>query len=805
MLRTDPVLWERDERKMTSEWASQVVTVFRRDWIPAVEPGYYNKMKRYLLSKQDMQGVKDYFDDQEFLNKTKFKPLPILEKPRKIIIDKLRKSGIRPYVKAVDPASIQDKEQDRFRLSSRKANEATRNAERQKIGLNPVTTGYDEFNGNIEEFDQMMLSENEPSDIDFFFKTNYKLKYEIDAQNIIDSVIKLNRSEDNAARYAIDILCSNHTCQQTYISPQTGQIMALYVDPTEARIIWGDNRDSSDAPAKGWSKMVTVDQILKMLGNAFSFQLHWQQLLMAINSANGTSFDGFIRGGVPYLLSDGMGGISIATNHVEAERQYQYLDWGDCYRYKVSFGYIEWEQMIDHTEKYNPQSKQRFWVPNDWKAPERSPFQKEVYTSCKILCSYFLSTGATSQWLFGYGPLYHQLFEGQYDEYARGSMCIVREEGIPSAEIAEIYADLANYAYYKMIWAIRKSKPDRMSYSYESIVEVAKKMVQETQGTNTPQNAGAFQSAVEQLIERFEKKNIMIHTYPVKDGTIVGGGGVQHQLLEGRLDALAIQLREVVVEWAEFQILDKWGMAGVANATQPNPKEGLKLNQLFLSQSNSATGFIGEMYQKTNEHQAKMILLYCQDIIKHKDSIPYKALLKLVGKETLVSIEQLDKVAFYRLGIYITSLDTASKKEEVDNAAYVANERGEIQFHEWLLLKEIDDPRKAAMHLAYLKEKAAKVAQERAMELERMRQQTVQMQNEGQMQQIAAKGQFDLQSAQIAGEASVRGKELDYMSKVETKGMQINSDAPKQAERTEAEKEILNTKAELDQQASLAS
>lgn len=798
MLRSDPVLWQFDESKMNAQWANDVVTVYRRDWGVLIGFNEYVANKKYLLSIQKMDDIQKYFDDEEFRKNVKFRPLPIMEKTKNILIDKARKSGIRPYIKAIDPAAIKDKERDRFRVQNRRKLEGDINSERQKIGLPPFKMGYDKFKGNIEEFDQMQLSENENSDLDFFFKTYYKLNYETQAQNILDAINQLNKSSENASRLIIDILVCKHLCKQTYISPQTGQIKDFYLEPPQVRIIWGNNIDGSDAPVKGWVRNITVMQLLNYLGNMFNFEDNWQQLISAINYANAEQFDGFIKGGYKYNMN-AFGEVKEG----DSEREYRFLDWSQSYNYKIAFGYIEWDQIVAHSEKVNPRTGQMFSTTPDFVPPKRSIFEKKTWYANKVLCSYFIATGDTSQWLYGYGPLYHQLIEGQYDEYARGSITVIREEGIPAIEVAKPYIDLANYAYYKMLWATHHSKPDVWDYSYESIVEIAKKIQPNTEGSNTPQGAGGMQSAIQSLVKLFHDKLILLHTFPIKDGQAMGGGGTQHAKIPGQLDALAPQLRELILEWAENQILDKLGMAGIANASQPNPKEGLKLNQLYLSQSNAATGYIYDMYQRFYESSARMILLYVQDIIKHKDTIPYNALKKLVGEEVIASVEELEDIAYHRFGIFVTSLDTMSQKEEMDQAAVIALERGEIDFAQWMLLKQIDDPRLAAMKLSYMKERAAKIAQDRAMELERMRQQTVQMQNESKMQQISTKGQWDLQSAQVAADASVRGKELDYRRDVDTKQMQLMSEAPKQQQRTESDKELLETKANLDQQASM--
>lgn len=784
MLPNQSVIWETDPKKMTPEWATQVLMYRRRYWQRVVSDTDYATLKAYVLTLQGTENIKKHFDDQEFIDNNPILPLPFFEKPKNIIIDKLKKSGIRPYLTATDPTAVMLKDKDRFLLENRRVIESTVNQNRSKLGLAPFKVEKKMFNGNIEDFDKMKLDDQNPSDIDFFFKTFYKLNVEAYGQVLVNSYMELNKVEDEITRFAIDILSVKCICKQDYISPLTGQIKSVYLQPSQVYAIFGRNRDATDASVRGWEMQITVEEMLNQLGDAFSFEKHWPWLIRSINYGSGQVFDGFIRNGITYSLEPVSNKDVKEQTSAEplAERPLVLLSWDNSYNYKVYFGYAEWDQMVSDVRKVSTITGQRFPADFDFQPTEKSTYTREERRYFKTLCTYYLPFGAEQAYLFGFGDLYHMLTEGQYDEYSKGSISIIREEGLSAAMVARPYIELGNYAYYRMLWAIHRSKPDVWDFSFESIRDIAMKLspTVSSNGTNTPQVAGAFQSAVDTLIDKFKKKLVMFHTYPIsQDGQVMGGGGSGHAKIPGALDALAIQLRETVLEWAEFQIADKLGVGAFNETNIPNPKEGLGIKEINLKQSQAAIGYIPDMVEKTYEHTARVQLLYAQDIIRHKASLPYKFLLNLVGEKVVTSIEELGNVALHRFGIFVNSLDTTASKEEIMMQAGAAQQQGRITFGQYLMLKEIKEPRLAAITFAYYEEKQAKRTQDNLLQIESKKQETIGLTHKYKLEEIQTDGQIKIKVAQIQAGATVKGKELDYRGKVETKEMGINAEPEK--------------------------
>lgn len=716
MIPPYPFLQESNPKRQTADWANGCVSSFRKYWLPVVTTIYYRQMKALLLSEQDLTlSVKRYFTDEEFLRNTEFEPLPIMEKTRNIIIDQAREAGIKPYIEAVDPAATVDKKQDMFRIKEKQKHIAEVNKVRENVGVQaPYALREKDFNGNVDEFEKMGLNPQDQSEVRFFFDTHYKLKYEIAGQTAVLSYIAVNNAELDIPRYCIDIMSVKHFCKQDYVSRLTGQIITKYLQPNQVFWIKGNARDGSDAPVKGWERQITIQELMNTLGEKFSFERDWKQLLIAINYGSGSNqtFDGFIRGGVTYNTVDFNTTGTLQEQSDAQPPQFNYIDCdnSEYYNYKVFFGFIEWPQYCLHAEKRNTNSGQMFTVDADYTPPEKGPWVKEEWGYFKTKQSYYLATGTMSQRLYAYGDMYLMPTKGQSDEFSAGSISITREEGRSGVGIVKNYINLANYAYYKMLWTIHRSKPDQWDYSYESIRDIAQKMNQplNKQGANTPQVAGTFGDAVDKLLERFDKKLIKLHTQPNIDGMPVGGGGTGHVKIPGMLDALAEQLRVIVLDWAEQQVADKFGMSGIANAQAPNPRDGQKLNELYLRQSRSATGYIPRMIDQGFRHTANVMLMYIQDILKFPQTIAYKYLYQLVGEEIVNDLGTISDATPRRYAITATSYSNWPDKQQQMAEALLAFQKGLITFAEYQLLKLIEDPRDAAKQSAFFQEQGEK-------------------------------------------------------------------------------------------------
>ena len=344
MLPPYSFMYESNPAAQDVLWANKKITYLRRDWRPVITSDYYRNMKAKLLSSHDLtKTVVRYFDDEDFVKNTVFRPLPVMEKPRNILIDQARETGIKPYINSVDPTAKKHKEQDLFRLQTKQAQESQINNQRAKIGSGvPFQMDDKEFNGNVPEFDKMGLNPQDQSDVAFFFDTYYKLNYEGYATSSVMAYLGVNRVEEDIPRYINDIMAVKVICKQDYISPANGQIVTKYLQPNQTYAIFGNNRDATDAAVRGWERQIPVQELLSLLGTAFNFERDWIHLINAINYGSNTTFSGFIKGGVNFNMLDILNPV-IGAENINAPKEEapaNLLNYDDVfvntYNYKVS-------------------------------------------------------------------------------------------------------------------------------------------------------------------------------------------------------------------------------------------------------------------------------------------------------------------------------------------------------------------------------------------------------------------------------------------------------------------------------------
>src|SRR5450432_1300074 len=127
-----------------------------------------------------------------------------------------------------------------------------------------------------------------------------------------------------------------------------------------------------------------------------------------------------------------------------------------------------------------------------------------------------------------------------------------------------------------------------------------------------------------------------------------------------------------IFTWAETQIANKLGINAMRLGANPQSRESYKSEQATLESSLNTTGDIYRTIQFVKQRVAITTLLYGQDILKFKESIPYKWLLNLLGNEMFMSIDVLDSIAAHRFGIFFGDYNTDVNKNNILQAANTA-------------------------------------------------------------------------------------------------------------------------------------
>lgn len=797
-----PIYQTLDPKKKTPEWANLQLTLLRRDQRRLVNANRSWIDRASMYSVEELKEVRDSFDDEDFKKTVKFLPIPILEPMLNSVVEDITRRPPKAELKALDPTATDLKKKDIELLRNRSIVENDRSELQSRVGLPPYKLGKDKFNGNVEQFDSMNLDSNDPEDVNFYEQNLQRLKFEIAGQSVIDAVFKNSRFDKQLTRsFVKDIFALKTICSEKFVDKVTGEIKDRYIDPQNCFGIFGQTNDGRDDICRGWQDSLSVMQFLEMVGDEFVFERDWRFLLWGINYCNIRKFTGFIRNGVPF---DCCGNVNwtgeMGLDGVESSL----MDWSMAYTYKIYIGRIQWRSPEATSNFLTNKNNKSFVEEIDYsyqlkKKQIKEGYEKESRYQIPWYESYYIATTSVSQWIFGFGKVYFQSTYGANDEYCNGSIMFYQEEGLSATEIARPYIQTANFTFYRMLWVIYKAKPDPDEYVFDELLQMAK-MVQRQfpqSGTNGTQNPG-LENILMDTIKQQRAKHVRLRTYPRIDGRPVQQIHPIEQKGRGGLDPIAISM-QAVTQWAEAQIAQKIGLNSMRLGQNPPPRESTRTEENTVQYSMITTGYIYRMVQYLKEHSAISCLNYAQDIIKFKDTLPYKWLLKIVGAEQFEDLKSLDDFAAHRCGLFIEDYNDEQDKQDLKAAATLALQEGQIDITQYYLITQTQNTGKAILMLGRYKEKAAKQAQDAEMQKITAAQQLQDSKINGELKLIDRKGGWDLKVEQERTRSFVAAAQIAANSKINVKEIQVASEPPKIDAKAQADKELATHKANIDQ------
>lgn len=793
------------------DWYEKYITALRMSWTNLVDPIRVRENKKIILSQQSMKNIIDSFKDKAFKEKTDFKQLGIWNRMLNIIVEEITKNPPQVELNAEDSQAISEKEQDILLLRYKHILENDVNSIGARVGDPAEVVGKDKFKGNIEEFSRLGLDPNDQEDITFYEQGGFqRLKYEIAGQALINNIIKANRfDETTIRRFVIDVLAVLVVCMQAYVDAVTGEIKYRYIFPEEAMGIFGDAEDGSDDVCKGYQRSSTVREWLGMVGNDFDWDKDWAKMLGAINYRNGFKYTGFIRNGITYdcfgndRLSFDAGLFGVETSNV--------IDWTQAYNFRVYTGYIEWNTM-DATATYLARHKDKEILAGqiDYNAvlserkKETTEYYKESFYQEQMYKSYFLATGFSSQFIYGFSKVYYTQLEGAFDEIAKGTLMYYRYEGKSAAEISEPYIDICNLTFYRMKWMVWHSKPQKEQYFLPELLKLAKgfqRLYPQQQNNAAP----SIDTILEQIIQYKRENFVDIRDFPEIDGK-------PYPILQptegskGGIDNLAASMQSIT-EWGEAQIAVKIGLNDMRLGQQQNDRQGYKQSAMETQSSLNSTGYIYRMIQYLKQHIATVTCNYAQDIVKFKDSIPYKYLQRLLGENDFENLKLLENFSQHRYGIFINDYNANVERQRLmaaaDRSLDSGDGRGGITIGQWGILMMQQDYKKGLRLLEYYKYKEAKKLRAQQLQDMQMQQQNIMEQKKAEAQIEQMKGQLAITKEQVSADGYKYAADMQYKSKIDTKQLSVSAETQKIQEKTQAEKEIAENKATIKLQEAL--
>ncbi len=777
---TDPLL-------KTADWADRMITNFRSYWAPLIDTDTASQNMKVILSGYDTSKLESMFKDPKSL-KMEFLPIAIMEKVRNILIGEAVKAGLNVNVNCQDPVSEDERKRDRSLLEHRGEIETVLTHLQTSIGLPPYkmsqeknTKGKVPYHGNLDMFDELGLNPDDPSDRGYFMKAWHRLMHEINAQQLVNALFAANGVSDNIEHWLNDILGLKRIASQSYVNEMSGAYEIRRLKPQDVYHIPGKRADGKDAVCKGFVEISTVGEVIKKIGKNFRMAQEWDYLLNAVNFHNNKGFTGLWDGTQALYgnTQNGTGDMCLIN---------------DFLNFKIQLGYIEWKSYdqtvykmgVDYNGNLNMYARTPAYEPN----PEDTGYSKESWYNEYTYKAYFFSTSSNQQRLFKFGKLFHQVITGAEDEYSSYSIQYRLYSGPPAAEVAAPWIEIAQEAFVKMRWMIRKAKPKGRSYNYESLVQMAKHMIKE----------GNDKQKVAEVIKLFEEGINEMFVIPKIDGQRVGGGIVPNQDLPNGLDPTAIAF-QTIIDWTTEKIKADLAINDIREAYSPKQNDVYKLQAATLESSRNATAYIGNMMDGLATDNAVMALLTCQDIINFKGSLAYKYLIDLVGQSPITSLEDLENVAMHRYATFVNNFTTYTQRQEVVQDAKQAWLNGEITYDTLLLINSIDDYRMAAYVLSYEKQRADKLKQQQSQQAHDMQLEAEKQRHAMKMEEINAEGNWKWKVSDNTGQWMFRANRDDNTTKItasEAKGQQRNEEIINKTDnaiRHDTAKSTLNTMA----------
>lgn len=738
---------EFDPLKKDKKWISDLISEFRLVGYNAIYSQKKALENRNLInSDHTLEKVRLMFKDPEKMEQSgfEFMQIAVIEKIKNIITAERMKAEIKAYVDAQDPSLERLKKQDKELLKNKKMIDTAVNSLKQKVGLPMEYVGNDDFSGNYDSFDEMGLDSNDVGDIETFFQTFYQLDTEIDFQKIINHFFTVNSIDDNTYHFVEDVLATKTLAIQQYVNKLNGQIVIRRIAPENLFRVMGENGSNQKSDvALGYYELVTIQEFLKRVGDSFDFVKEFTDILLGVNSCNNTNYSAI-------ELSDGM----VLGDRYNG----RICSYTTLLTYKVQIGYMEFKSIdsIDYKRFTNNEGNEKVYQI----VPEKNnnkPYAKEPLFMERTYKANFLVTSSSTQYVFNEGKLYHQEVEGQEDEYSNYSIKYIHYSGKTVAEIAKPWVIMAQEAFNKFRFLLREEKKDGVAYNLESMMQVAKTFL----GTD------GSPADLKVVFEMLKANSDSIWSFPVVEGQTLQIQGDLNRPITSQFDNKFKTYKDIV-DWAVNGVKSDLGFNDMRSGETPSTNDVYKLEQASLAQSSNATYYIDSMFDYIYKNTAITTLAFSNDIIRFKDTLPYKYLLNVVGEDGIERLESLPKIAPHRMDIYVSSYATVQDRIRILQDTAVAHQKGDIDYATKIIIDSINDHRKAQKLLIIKQDKAKKEKQQEAKQQQDYQMQFQDKKTKDEERIVQLRGELELKKAQVQAEGYIRAAEINANARQET-------------------------------------
>lgn len=733
---------EYDVKKKDKAWIGRLITEFRTNsYKPLYDPAKAEKNRKIINSDDSLENIKLMFKDPKKLEKAGFEfiPIAIIEKIKNLLFGEQCKAEIKASVDMQDPTMEYLRKEDINLLKSKTKIEKAVNKLKASIGLPPEKIGNEHFNGNYDDFQAMGFDENDPGDVDSFSESVYQLDFEILFQKIINRTFTANSITDYTYDWLNDALATKTAAWQEFINKLTGEIVIRRIVPEQLWVVKGNSKINQKSDiALGFYELMTVSEFLKRAGDNFDIVKEFNDVLTGVNHKQGTQYTGIRMGDT----------ILGTTNNV--------CEWSSIQSMKVEIGYtcfksIDSDQYKEFTNKLGNTKVYEIdtTIDNDKGYKKVELFQERTYEA------YYIVTGRYEQIVYAGGLVYHGETEGEEDEFANYPLKYIQYEGKTLAEVAYPWIVLAQESFTKFRYLVRKAKEDGRSYNLESLKAVAKAF-----NVKDGDAAGLIE-----VYEKMEDSVNELYSFPIDDqGKMIQMQGGVNFDRKNDFDTKVTSFKQII-EWAVQMIKNDIGINDLREGANQKTNDVYKLQAAALETSSNATYYVNSIFDNIYTTSGTTILALSLDILRYKDTLPYKWLTGVVGVDGMEKLASLPKLSAHRMDIFVTSFATVQERIRVLQATANALANGQITYADSVLIDNINDHRKAQKLLVIKEQKAIKLKKQEQEQAQANLMALQKQKTQDELMIINAKGKVDLQGKQVLADGYVKAAQIQVAGK----------------------------------------
>lgn len=683
---------------------------------------YANGTQDTSIYKQILNSLDPNSGDGTLLN-LDWSPVPIVPKFVKIVVNNILSKKPYPNVKALDPLSQSEKDEER----AKKMFEVKNREMLRALAEQGVDIGTD-INSIPET----------PEEAEIFMDTNIKTAAEIAAQVGTNITLEWNDFDQRVYRRAVNDLV---TCGMGVVKrnndPNYG-IQEEYIDPAYFFHSYTEDPTFSDLIYAGHIKKISISELKRIAGDELTEE-QYEKIAQGVKNKYQNRAD------------------KLSYKYYDETLDRTTYGYDEFIIEIMDFEFLSTDDMM-FEEKGSKFGNTNFY----YKGFEYTPPKESVYDRKPMNMniqtvyggSYIIGTG----YMFGYGQKSNVPKNAHDLTKAKLSYSVVAtnlRRMMPKSLVGSVigFADQLQLSHLKLQQSIAKAKPDGLIVDIEGLENVQLGKGGELQPLD-------IQDIYEQTgVFYYRSKN--------------PEGGFQNPPIRS-LDNSIRNINELIGIYNHNLrlIRDTTGINEVMDGTSPKGEQLVGVRQQAIAAGNNA------IYDITNA----AVYLYsrvCEDVVKCLQILPTKSVLfkayeRAIGKSNMEVLSSFGDLPMYNFGVKVQTEMDDTEKAYLEQNIQVALAQKELDLEDAMAVRQLKDVDQAERLLIIRRKKRMKSQQEMAQQNSQMQAQmnqaTAQASSQGKMQEIQMQSQAKIAEIQADAQAKAQLLQLEYQLKGQIEG-----------------------------------